>query len=109
MVVKHVVLFKFQEKTAPAVLSKLATNLSGLTCIPGVLHVAFGETFTTERSQGFSHVLITTLKDRAALAVYASNEKHVEVIKTSILPNVIPNGVLAMDIEDPSSSATSAL
>ncbi|OAJ37677.1 hypothetical protein BDEG_21674 [Batrachochytrium dendrobatidis JEL423] len=76
MVVKHIVLFKFRDHTSQAILTKLDSSLKGLTCIPGVLDVSFGKTFTTERAQGFNHVLIATLKDRAALATYSTNPQH---------------------------------
>jgi hypothetical protein len=64
------------------------------------IKVSLGPTFTTERSQGFTHALIVDLKDKAALSSYSVDPFHVSVIQKDILPICEAGGVLAMDIEE---------
>ncbi|KAL2915935.1 hypothetical protein HK105_204358 [Polyrhizophydium stewartii] len=100
MPVKHMVLFKFRADTPADQLKALSDAFHGLVRVPGVLSVDFGETFTTERSQGFTHVLVVDLVDRAALPVYAQHPLHVDAVVTHVQP-LAPESILAVDIDDP--------
>ena len=37
--------------------------------VPGILDISFGPTFTTDRSNGYTHALVVDLDDKAALEV----------------------------------------
>ncbi|KAL2915936.1 hypothetical protein HK105_204359 [Polyrhizophydium stewartii] len=108
MVAKHVVLFKFKPETSPEAIKALEAGVRSLIRIPGVLSMDFGETFTTERSQGFTHVLVADFESRATQAVYDPHPLHVEVVKTLIVPIIAPGGIVVVDIEDPARATASA-
>eukprot|EP00842_Homolaphlyctis_polyrhiza_P002123 jgi/Hompol1/2911/HPOL_003063-RA len=103
MVVKHIVLFKVRKDVEPAAVTALSHKLHGLKAIEGVQSISFGETFTTERNQGFTHALVVDMQDKETLDRYSKDAGHVEVVKTSILPIIEAGGLLAMDFEVPSS------
>ena len=79
MPVEHMVWIKFN----PGVdASRMQEHMDGLASlrdhVPGILDLKLGENFTN-RSEGFTHGLIVTLEDKAALEGYRKHPKHVEV------------------------------
>lgn len=38
--------------------------------MPGIQDISFGPTFTTDRSNGYTHALVVDLNDKAALEVH---------------------------------------
>lgn len=90
--------------------------------IPVIQSISVGQTFTTDRARGFTHVLVVRLKDRDSLPVYAKHpgafgpfarvssavdlwthdlcdSAHVSVVETHIKP--ILDEIMAVDIEAP--------
>jgi hypothetical protein len=77
--VKHVVWMKFKVAVTPARMSEHVRALQGLTTrVPGILDLSVGANFT-DRANGFTHGLVVTLEDRAALERYSAHPAHVEV------------------------------
>ncbi len=79
MSVQHLVLLKFNDGVTPA---RIATHLAALASlrdrVPGVTGLSIGANFS-ERSRGYTHALVVTLADRAALAAYGPHPAHMEV------------------------------
>ena len=79
MAVKHVVWIKFKDAVTPERVSEHVRALKDLTVrVPGIVDLAVGANFT-DRANGFTHGLVVTLEDRAALDRYAAHPAHVEV------------------------------
>ena len=98
--IRHFVLFKFKPATPASHFIALKNDFLSMTAIPGVSAISFGETFTTDRNHGFSHVLLVDLASKDALAEYSSHSMHMDIVVKSVRPYCEPNGVLAMDIVD---------
>jgi len=79
MAVNHLVWLKFGADV-PA--ERVQAHLNALqdlrSQLPGVVDLTLGANFT-ERANGFTHGLVVTLRDKAALAGYAVHPRHVEV------------------------------
>jgi hypothetical protein len=79
MAVNHVVLFRFNEGV-PA--GRVEAHLRALATlpdrVPGITAMSLGASFS-ERSRGYTHALVVTLRDRAALAAYGPHPAHMEV------------------------------
>uniref|UniRef100_A0A7S3V0R8 Stress-response A/B barrel domain-containing protein n=1 Tax=Aplanochytrium stocchinoi TaxID=215587 RepID=A0A7S3V0R8_9STRA len=71
----HVVLFKMPD-TFDAVLAEAASTSKKLLEIPGVQTVQFGKTFTTERAQGWTHVLVVQFDSKESLPGYGPHPIH---------------------------------
>lgn len=65
--------------------------------LPGVLSVQFGETFTTERAEGHTHVLVVTFEKREFLPAYIEHETHKAWAAKYIFP--YKQGILAVDVD----------
>ena len=79
MAVNHMVWLKFNEGVAQSRKDDHIDALRSLRGpIPGIVDLTLGENFT-DRANGYSHALVVTLVDRAALGVYAAHPHHVEV------------------------------
>jgi hypothetical protein len=79
MPVNHVVLLKFNEGVAAGRIDQHLRALATLRDrVPGVTALSLGTNFS-ERSRGYTHALVVTLRDRAALAAYGPHPAHVEV------------------------------
>lgn len=105
--VTHVVLFRLLPGvSAVAVTSARATALGMQGKIDGVERVEFGETFSTDRSRGFTHMLVVRLSSRAALEGYGPHPAH-QALVAALQHHLDVNDergagtkpVLAMDIE----------
>lgn len=79
MPVNHVVLLKFNAGVPP---ERIDAHLRALATlrerVPGITALSVGANFS-ERSRGYTHALVVTLRDRDALAAYAPHPAHVEV------------------------------
>jgi hypothetical protein len=80
-VVQHIVLWAFKD-TVPsverdAILAALADLRSR---VPSLRSLEVGESFSSARAQGYTHVLVETFADRDGLAAYASHPDHVPVV-----------------------------
>jgi len=95
MAVEHMVWIKFKDGVNE---SRKAEHLDGLRAlqgkIPGVIDVKVGENFT-DRAKGFTHGLLVTLTDRAALEAYGPHPEHAAVAG----PLKEDAELMAMDIE----------
>jgi hypothetical protein len=79
MAVNHVVWIKFKAPVPPARVSEHLDALHGLTeRVPGIVELSLGANIT-DRANGFTHGLVVTLQDRAALDRYSAHPVHVEV------------------------------
>ncbi|KAJ3032190.1 UNVERIFIED_CONTAM: hypothetical protein HDU68_000029 [Siphonaria sp. JEL0065] len=70
-----------------------------LTAIPGCTRVQFGETFTTDRSRGYTHQLVVELADKETLPLYAKHPMHVAVLTNHLKPIFDLSTTLAIDFE----------
>ncbi|KAJ3292005.1 hypothetical protein HK104_005633 [Borealophlyctis nickersoniae] len=77
----------------------MGNALRALKSIDGVLKISFGPTFTHERAQGFTHVLVVEFQDKECLHNYAVHPEHVDTVKAHVVPNIEAGGVLAVDYE----------
>ncbi|MFW6060377.1 MAG: Dabb family protein [Phycisphaeraceae bacterium] len=93
--VEHMVWIRFKPGVSEA---RQREHLDGLRSlkgrVPGIERIAVGENFT-DRAQGYTHGLLVTLTDRAALQTYADHPEHVAVAG----PLREDADLLAMDIE----------
>jgi hypothetical protein len=79
MSVQHIVLLKFRDGITADRIAHHLRGLAGLRDrVPGIVDLTIGENFS-ERSRGYTHALIVTLIDRAALAAYGPHPAHREV------------------------------
>lgn len=79
MPVNHVVLLKFNEGVAADRIDQHLRALATLPeRVPGITAFSLGANYS-ERSRGYTHALVVTLRDRAALAAYGPHPAHVEV------------------------------
>jgi hypothetical protein len=79
MPVQHIVWIKFNDGVPGERIDRHMAALATLKDrVPGVTGLSLGENFT-DRAQGYTHGLIVTLEDKAALAGYAQHPHHVEV------------------------------
>lgn len=93
----HIVLFKWKEDATPEAIEAVLTALRGLQGqIPGIVELTCGVNFS-ERSQGFTHGLVVTFTDKAALETYGPHPAHRHVVETFINP--IRADILAVDYE----------
>ena len=53
--------------------------LRSLSSIDGVIDMTAGETYTTNRSNGYTHGLVARIRNRDALTTYATHPKHLDV------------------------------
>jgi hypothetical protein len=93
--IEHMVWMKFKPEVAPDRIEQHLANLRALAGrIPGVLAIKTGTNFTN-RSGGYTHGLLVTLADKAALDVYLPHPEHV----AAATPLKQDADLLAMDIE----------
>jgi len=99
MPIKHIVLMKFKADTTVEALEKATANLLALKGkVPGVQEISFGPTFTTDRSNGYTHALVVDLDDKASLETYGPHPEHQAVVAADLKPN-FEGPPLAMDYE----------
>jgi hypothetical protein len=79
MPVNHLVWIKFRPGVAAEQVQDHLKALHALRSeIPDILDLTLGANFT-DRANGFTHGLVVTLRDKAALSAYAVHARHVEV------------------------------
>jgi hypothetical protein len=77
--VQHIVLLKFRDGIGADRIAHHLRGLAGLRDrVPGIVDLSIGEN-VSERSRGYTHGLIVTLADRAALSAYGPHPAHLEV------------------------------
>jgi hypothetical protein len=77
--VDHMVWIEFKASTSQERRDEHIANLNALIDnVPGIIACRAGANFT-DRSGGFTHGLLVTLEDRAALEVYRTHPNHVAV------------------------------
>lgn len=76
MSILHVVLFKWKKGTPQAAIDQMLNTLETFAAIPCVEWLHTGESFTGERSLGFTHILVSRLKDRDGVAVFRDHPLH---------------------------------
>lgn len=83
--VTHVVVFTLKPTFKPAHAAQLLAQMRG--AIPGMLTLKFGEINKSpfsgyvDRSNGATHVLVSTHVNAAALRVYQDHSRHVDLAK----------------------------
>ena len=88
----HLVLLRFKSTITEHQEQELFTALDALRDIPGVIYLQCGKCDKNvydgyaERSQGYTHSLVTILTDSAALEVYDKNAYHIYVKQSIIAP-----------------------
>eukprot|EP00211_Chloroparvula_japonica_P013900 CAMPEP_0119122586 /NCGR_PEP_ID=MMETSP1310-20130426/2804_1 /TAXON_ID=464262 /ORGANISM="Genus nov. species nov., Strain RCC2339" /LENGTH=109 /DNA_ID=CAMNT_0007112267 /DNA_START=62 /DNA_END=391 /DNA_ORIENTATION=- len=101
MELHHIVLFKF---TNEAPTETIRAGAKKLESIPGVKRVEFGHNTKSfydeypDRSQGFTHMLVSVMESTEALREYGPHPLHQE-FKQLILP--YKKDILAMDFTAP--------
>ncbi|MDL5053637.1 Dabb family protein [Oscillatoria laete-virens NRMC-F 0139] len=79
MKVEHIVWFKWNEGVSA---ERIGLHLKALAdlrhTVPGIVSLRLGKNFT-DRAKGFTHGLVVTLENRAALPVYADHPAHMAV------------------------------
>ena len=80
----HVVLLKLRDDPLQNNHQQLTNAIASLTTIPGVQDISVGQTYTTQRSSGYTHALVARLDHKAALTAYATNTEHL-IVKAKII------------------------
>ena len=89
---QHLVLLKLRPDVSPKEVQDLKDNLLGMVGkIDGILWVDFGMQQCmypgySDRSCGYTHMLVVTLKDQNALQSYDSHPEHIRVKTEHIVP-----------------------
>ena len=105
-VLQHLVLLKLRSNVTSQEVQDLKDNLLGMVGkIDGVLWVDFGAQQCmypsySDRSKGYTHILIVTLRDEKSLEAYDSHPEHVRVKSEHIGPLLdksVENPILALD------------
>lgn len=93
--IEHMVWMKFKPEVAPDRIEQHLANLRALAGrIPGVVSIRAGANFTN-RSGGYTHGMLVTLTDKAALDVYLPHPEHV----AAATPLKQDADLLVLDIE----------
>eukprot|EP00293_Proteomonas_sulcata_P009918 CAMPEP_0184306266 /NCGR_PEP_ID=MMETSP1049-20130417/15307_1 /TAXON_ID=77928 /ORGANISM="Proteomonas sulcata, Strain CCMP704" /LENGTH=99 /DNA_ID=CAMNT_0026618487 /DNA_START=33 /DNA_END=332 /DNA_ORIENTATION=+ len=98
MPIRHVVIFKFKPDAQEAIASAKAALLALQGKIDGLTSMTFGETFTTDRANGYTHCLVSDHGSKEALQAYAEHADHQAIITTHIRPN-LEAPPMALDFE----------
>lgn len=94
MALEHMVWIKFKDGVSDERKQDHLRGLASLKAkVPGIRHLAVGEN-VTERANGYTHGLLVTLDDTAALKAYADHREHLKVAT----PLKEDADLLAMDI-----------
>ena len=92
--IEHMVWIRFNDDVTEARQQAHLDALRSLkTRVPGIRKIAVGPN-VTDRANGYTHGLLVTLDDQAALQTYADHPEHVAVAK----PLREDASLLAMDI-----------
>ena len=84
--IQHIVLLKWTENATQEAIDTIMAELMGLKDkIPGIVDVTSGKNFT-DRAKGFTHGLIFSFKDRAALEGYLPHPEHQRVVQKLLNP-----------------------
>lgn len=84
--VVHTVLFQFKADASAEQVARLLNNISRLNkTIPGILQVSCGQNFS-ERSKGYTHGVVMTFANEAALKSFYVHPEHQRLIREHIKP-----------------------
>lgn len=97
--VEHVVLFKARESTEQAKIEAMITNLQALSSLGITTHLVAAPILRLRSgaatAAAFTHLLHSRYSSPSDLAAYASDPRHVAVVKDSVLP--ICDDIMAVD------------
>ncbi|KAJ0987517.1 hypothetical protein J5N97_005873 [Dioscorea zingiberensis] len=97
--VEHVVLFKVRESTDQSKVDSMITNLQALSSLGISTHLAAAPILrlrsAAASSAGFTHLLHSRYPSPSDLAAYASDPRHVAVVKDFVVP--ICEDIMAVD------------
>ena len=85
----HVVLLKLRDDPLQNNHQQLTNAIASLTTIPGVQDISVGQTYTTQRSSGYTHALVARLDNKSALTAYATHTEHL-IVKAKIIAAIQP-------------------
>jgi Stress responsive A/B Barrel Domain len=93
---RHVVLFKFKDGTAPEQVSVIEAKFSALPgAIPSIVDFEWGKDVSVEdKADGFTHCFVVTFADAAGRAAYLPHAAHQEFVEL-LLPSL--DKVLVID------------
>ena len=91
--IEHVVILKLKQGGVKPVLAALGR----LSEVPQISSYTFGETFTTDRNQGFQVLLNVRVKTEEDLINYQKHPVHVDVLTNTVKPNL--EGITVLDIK----------
>ncbi|KAI9339564.1 hypothetical protein DFJ73DRAFT_567218 [Zopfochytrium polystomum] len=97
--VVHTVMWKARPTITPELTQSCIKAAKTLEEIEGVISSNLGESFTTDRSQGFTHQLVVVMKNRDVLAHYAPHPLHVAARDNFFRIAFQSEHLIAMDIE----------
>jgi hypothetical protein len=84
MTLKHVAWLKFNDGVTPEQIERHLEACRGLVAkVPGLDNLECGPN-TTDRASGFTHGIIVTVADRAALEAYLSHPAHIPVAEALV-------------------------
>jgi hypothetical protein len=84
MTLKHVAWFKFKEGVTPEQIERHLEACRGLVAkVPSLDNLECGPN-TTDRAGGFTHGIIVTVADRAALEAYLSHSAHIPIAEALV-------------------------
>lgn len=93
----HTVLFKWKSEATEDQINDVVRSLNALSgVIPSLLEIQVGKNFS-DRSGGYTHVLITKFKTKEQLDQYMTDERHHKIVVEKINP--IAEARLVGDLE----------
>ncbi|KAJ1564530.1 hypothetical protein HK405_014633, partial [Cladochytrium tenue] len=73
----HTVMWRARPDASPAQLTACVVAAKTLERIDGVLAANLNQSFTSDRSRGYTHLLVVEMRDRETLQRYAPHPLHV--------------------------------
>jgi hypothetical protein len=97
--IHHIVLFRFKPATPAGLVERAGQALVAMRGrIPEIRRIAWGPNLASNTGE-YSHVLLVTMDDMAAVQRYLDHPVHLETVATHLAP--IREARLAADIEVP--------
>jgi len=97
IMIHHIVLFKWKDGTEKSKINDVVRSLNSLkNIVPSILEIQVSENFS-DRSGGYSHVLVSKFVSKESLDQYQNHPEHQKVVKDKIKP--IVDSTLVGDIQ----------